>query len=154
MKKKTIDPMGHIAHLRKHSTRRLKFCQCILDTSLKLFPLGKRLNHDHTRMPYAKFGWNYHSGSGEARFLNFVNIFMLFQNYLPLEKGMPLHLYKLESFSPKDDLCQVWFKLAPWFWRIFFFFNFCYIFHWKMMRPFIWINLNLIHPRMLVPSLV
>jgi hypothetical protein len=29
-----------------------------------------------------------------------------------LEKGDPLHLNKLESPLPKDDLCQVWLKLA------------------------------------------
>jgi hypothetical protein len=34
-----------------------------------------------------------------------------------LEKGYPLLLNKLESPSPKDDLCQVWLKLAQWFWR-------------------------------------
>jgi hypothetical protein len=34
-----------------------------------------------------------------------------------LEKGYPLPLNKLESSSPKDDLCQVWLKLAQWFWR-------------------------------------
>jgi hypothetical protein len=34
-----------------------------------------------------------------------------------LEKGYPLHLNKLESPSPKNDLCQVWLKLAQWFWR-------------------------------------
>ena len=28
-----------------------------------------------------------------------------------------LHLNKLESSSPKDALCQVWLKLAQWFWR-------------------------------------
>jgi hypothetical protein len=37
--------------------------------------------------------------------------------YLPLEKGTALHLNKLESPSSKDDLCQVWLKLAQWFWR-------------------------------------
>ena len=37
--------------------------------------------------------------------------------YLPLEKGYPLGLNKLESPSPKNDLCQVWLKLAQWFWR-------------------------------------
>jgi hypothetical protein len=37
--------------------------------------------------------------------------------YLPLERGLPLSLNKLESPSPKDDLCQVWLKLALWFWR-------------------------------------
>ena len=51
------------------------------------------------------------------RFLNFVNVFLLFHNYLPLEKGGALHLNKLESPSPKDTLCQVWLKLAQWFWR-------------------------------------
>ena len=51
------------------------------------------------------------------RFLNFVNIFSLFRNYLPLEKGGPLHLNKLETPSPKDALCQVWLKLAQWLWR-------------------------------------
>ena len=51
------------------------------------------------------------------RFLNFVNVFSLFRNYLPLEKGRALHLIKLESPSSKDALCQVWLKLAQWFWR-------------------------------------
>ena len=41
-------------------------------------------------------------------FFNFVNLFSLFGNYLPLEKGGALHLNKLESPSPKDALCQVW----------------------------------------------
>jgi hypothetical protein len=34
-----------------------------------------------------------------------------------LEKGYPLLLNKLQSPSPKDDLCQVWLKLVKWFWR-------------------------------------
>ena len=49
--------------------------------------------------------------------LNFVNVFSLFRNYLPLENGGALHLNKLEFPSPKDVLCQVWLKLAQWFWR-------------------------------------
>ena len=48
---------------------------------------------------------------------NFVNVFSLFHNYLPLEKGRALPLNKLESPSHKDALCQVWLKLAQWFWR-------------------------------------
>ena len=51
------------------------------------------------------------------RFFNFVNVFSLFRNYLPLEKGAALHLNKLEFPSSKDALCQVWLKLAQWFWR-------------------------------------
>ena len=37
--------------------------------------------------------------------------------YLPLEKGGALHLNKFEFSSHKDALCQVWLKLAQWFWR-------------------------------------
>ena len=48
-----------------------------------------------------------------------VNVFSLFRYYLLLEMGVILHLIKLESPSPKDALCQVWLKLAQWFWRRF-----------------------------------
>ena len=51
------------------------------------------------------------------RFLNFVNLFLLFRNYFPLEQDAALQLDKIESPSPKDALCQVWLKLAPWFRR-------------------------------------
>ena len=37
----------------------------------------------------------------------FVNVFSLFRNYLPLEKGGALDLNKFESPLPKDALCQV-----------------------------------------------
>jgi hypothetical protein len=32
-----------------------------------------------------------------------------------MERGYPLKT--LESYLSKDDLCQVWLKLAKWFWR-------------------------------------
>jgi hypothetical protein len=51
------------------------------------------------------------------RFLKIFSAFSLFCYYLPLEKGYSLSLNKLISPSPKDDLCQVWLKLAQWFWR-------------------------------------
>ena len=51
-------------------------------------------------------------------FLTFVNVFSLFLNYIPLEKGGSLHLNKLEFPSSKDDLCQVWLKFAQWFFKI------------------------------------
>ena len=41
------------------------------------------------------------------KFLTFVNEFLLFRNYLPLEKGMAHHLNNLASQSHKDALCQV-----------------------------------------------
>ena len=54
--------------------------------------------------------------------LNFVNVFLLFNNNLPLENDLALHLNKLESTSPKDVLCQVWLILVWWFWRRKFFY--------------------------------
>mgnify|MGYP003685984603 CR=1 FL=1 len=75
------------------------------------------LNPLHQRMHCIKFGWNRLSCSGEEDFFNFVNAFLLFHNYLPLEKGGALHFHKLEYLSPKDALRQVWLKLAQWFWR-------------------------------------
>ena len=45
------------------------------------------------------------------RFLNSVHVFFLFRNYLPLGKGMVLHLNKLESPLPKDAFCQVLVKI-------------------------------------------
>ena len=37
----------------------------------------------------------------------FFNIILLFRYYL----------FKLESLSPNDALCQVWLKLTQWFWK-------------------------------------
>jgi hypothetical protein len=52
------------------------------------------------------------------RFLKKIfSVFLLFRYYLPFESSYPLPLNKFESRSPKDDLCQVWLKLAQWFWR-------------------------------------
>ena len=49
------------------------------------------------------------------RFFNFVNVFSLFPNYFLLEKDGTLHLNKLGFPSTKETLCQVWLKLAQWF---------------------------------------
>ena len=40
------------------------------------------------------------------RFFNFVNVFSLFSNYLPLEKGGTLHLNKLQS-PPLKSLVEI-----------------------------------------------
>ena len=63
----------------------------------------------------------------EKKIFNFVNVSLPFRNCLPLEKGVALHLNKLEYPSPKDALCQVWLKLALWFLRRRFF-NFVNVF--------------------------
>ena len=61
------------------------------------------------------------------RFFNFVNVFSLFRNYFPLDKGGTLQLNELISPAPKDGFCNVWLKLDQWFWRRRFF-NFVNVF--------------------------
>ena len=51
------------------------------------------------------------------RFLKVLNIFLLFPNYLPFEKGVALHWNKFVSTSPKNAFSQVWLKLDQLFWR-------------------------------------
>jgi hypothetical protein len=47
------------------------------------------------------------------RFLKIFSVFLLFCYYLPLERDNPLHLNKLESPFPKDDLWQSLVKIGP-----------------------------------------
>ena len=54
-------------------------------------------------------------------------MYFFFFVIIPPGKRWVLHLYILESPLPKDALCQVWFKLAQWFWRRRFF-NFYNVF--------------------------
>jgi hypothetical protein len=51
------------------------------------------------------------------RFLNEPTPFLHFCYYLPFEEDLALYLNNLEFPLPKDDLCQLWLKLACWFWR-------------------------------------
>ena len=117
--------MGHIAHLSKQFKSLNKydyFITLIQRIKKKLYENFLVLHLNKLKSPspkdvlcqnwfkLAQWFW-------KRRFLNFVNVFSLFRNYLPLEKGGALHLNKLESPSPKDALCQVWLKLAQWFWR-------------------------------------
>ena len=90
------------------------------------------------------------------RFLNFVNVFSLFRNYLPLEKEGALHLNNLESPLPKDDLCHVIFEIGPVVLekKIFlilsmYFRYFAIISLSKRRGPFSWTILNTLYLRML-----
>ena len=53
------------------------------------------------RMLCAKFGWYWLSGSGKEVFLNFVYVFSLFRNYLPLEKAGPFIWKNLNPLHPR-----------------------------------------------------
>ena len=103
---------------------------------------------------YAKFGWKGPMVLQKKIFW-FRPCILLFRNYLPLEKDVALRLNKLESHSPKDGLCQVWLKLAIWSWRRRFWISSMYFRYFVIISllirawPFILINLNPFHPRML-----
>ena len=71
------------------------------------------LNPRHHRILCTNFGWNCPSGSIEEAFLNSVNLFSFFRNYLPLETGVPLHLNKLESASPKECVRSSLVEIGP-----------------------------------------
>jgi hypothetical protein len=49
-------------------------------------------------------------------FKNFQCIFTLLL-LSPLGHGQPTSFEQFRIPSPNDDLCQVWLKLAQWFWR-------------------------------------
>ena len=51
------------------------------------------------------------------RIFNFITVYFLFRNYLPLEIGGALHQNRLESPFPWHALCQVWLKLTQCFRR-------------------------------------
>jgi hypothetical protein len=50
------------------------------------------------------------------RFLKIFSVFLLFAIISPWRKAIPFIL-TIYNPLPKDDLCQVWLKLAQWFWR-------------------------------------
>ena len=119
-------PMGHIAHLNKQlkSINTYDYIITLINRRKKniiklmiIYWFFKKLESLSSKDACAKIDWNWLSGSGEEEFFNFVNVFSLFLNYLPLEKGGALHLNKVEYPSPKDALWQVLLKMAKWFWR-------------------------------------
>ena len=89
------------------------------------------------------------------RFLTFDNVFKLFLNYLPLEKGVVLYLKnKLNPLHPRMLCVKFGWNWPSDFWEEDFFFVidfhcFIIIFLRKMAWPFIWTNWIPLHPRML-----
>ena len=61
--------------------------------------------------------------------------FYIFCDYLSFEEDLALHLNKLESPSPKDDLYKVWLNLAQLFWRRWFLNDPTPILHFLLLSP-------------------
>jgi hypothetical protein len=51
------------------------------------------------------------------RVLNIFSVFLLFCYISPLGERQSPSFEQTWIPSPKDDLCQVWLKLAQWFWK-------------------------------------
>ena len=105
-------PMGHITHLRKTvqiNKHIWLYHNVDQGRSLLKFPVS-RICWEVFFLGFKSAQWLWRRG-----FFNVGNVFSLSHNYLSLEKGGALHLNKVESPSPKDDLCQIWLKLVLWF---------------------------------------
>ena len=121
-------PMGHIAHLRKQFKsintydyvimlikRRKKNIKKLHENLLVLHL--KKLESPSPKEALCQVQLKLAQWFWRRRFFNFLNVFSLFHNYLPLEKGGALHLNKFESPSHKDALCHFGLKLSQCFWR-------------------------------------
>ena len=54
----------------------------------------------------------------EKKIFKISSMYFCYFLFIPTwKRPWPFHLNKLESSSSKDALCQVWLKLAQWFWR-------------------------------------
>ena len=119
--------------------------------------IWKHLNPLHLRMLYAKFGWNWLSGSEEEDFfLNFVNVFLLFRNYLSLKKnGGPSFEQTLipltqGCFIPSlVEIGEVVQEKKIFQFRLCIFCYFVIISPWKLVEPFICINMSPLQSMML-----
>ena len=87
-------PMGHIAHLINQ---------------FKLMNTFER-SYDYT---YYKIDQVVQEENFEFRECTFA-IFVIISHY---KKAWPFYLNKLKSSLPRDAFCQVWLKLAQWFFR-------------------------------------
>ena len=112
----SLDEISPAVHPRISS---MFYCYYISPWERAWLFIWSTLNDLYPRMLCAKFLCNRPSGSGDEHFSNFIHVFLLFHNLLPLYKDIihALHLTKNEyPNSPNDVLCQVWLKLTQLFW--------------------------------------
>ena len=130
---------------REEKTNLLPFYNCMV-LVCEIFSLL------HPRMLYAKLGWNWPK---TRRFLDFVNVFLLFCNHLPVKKGWPYIWTNFNTLHPRMLCAKFGWNWPIGSWEDDFLISsmyFCYFVHispWKKAWPFMWINLKLLHPRIL-----
>jgi hypothetical protein len=76
-----------------------------------------KLNPLHPKIICTKFDWIWLAGSGEEDFKKFSVYFYTFAIISHWRRAIPSIWTNLNPPPPQDDLCQVWLKLAQWFWR-------------------------------------
>ena len=97
----------------------LKSSQCIF-IIFQLFPLSKGCSPSFeqiwipfTQECFCKVWLKLDQWWCRRKSIKVFNVFLLFHNYLPFEKSVALYMNKLESPSPKDALCEFFFKISP-----------------------------------------
>ena len=117
--------------------------------------LWTKLNPIHPKMLCAKFVLNWLSGSGEEDFLILSMYFRYFRIISPWKGAGPFSWTNLNPLHPRT-LCAKfgwnWFSgsreedflISSMYFRYFWIIS-----SWKRAGPFIWTNLNPLHPRML-----
>jgi hypothetical protein len=105
-------------------TSPLSYISVIISPLKRTWPfIWTNLNSFHPRIICTKFDWFWPTGPGEEDFSNLTLSLLsplgerLFRYYLPLERDYSLSLKIPKSSLSKDDVCQVWLKLAQWFWK-------------------------------------
>ena len=109
--------MGHIAHLRKqfksinthdYIVTLIKRRKNIINfMRIYWFFICRNLNPLHPRMHCAKIVWNWLSGSDKENFLISTMYFLLFRNYLPLDKGRALFWTNLNPLHPRMHCAKI-----------------------------------------------
>ena len=81
---------------------------------IKWFHIWTILNPLHPRVLFV--GWNWPSGSGE-KILKFTTMYFCYFIIFSLWKRAWPFIWRNGFPLAKDASCQVWLKLAQWFWR-------------------------------------